>query len=383
MQARIKNMQIVEEKNQISRDKIIIRTSIIGIITNIFLVVFKMFVGLLSNSIAIILDAVNNLSDAMSSIITIVGTKLANKKPDKKHPMGYGRIEYLTAMIVAGLVLYAGITSLIESIKKIIHPEAPDYSATTIIILSVAVVAKILLGKFVKSQGEKANSSALVASGSDATFDAILSFSVLVSALIFIFTKISLEAYVGAAISIFIIKSGIGMLVETLNEILGQRADRELTQKIKKIVAGHNNVSGAYDLFVYNYGPNKHYASVHIEIPDTMTAEELDILTREIEQDVYHKTGVIMTGIGIYSYNTKDNKIYALRSKIQKIVFENEFAIQMHGFYADLENKNIRFDVVLSFEIEAHEGVKKIVEDLKKEFPDYEFVVTPDVDVSD
>lgn len=376
-------MQIVEPKKEMSRDNIIIRTSIIGIITNFLLVAFKMFVGLLSNSIAIILDAVNNLSDAMSSIITIVGTKLANKKPDKKHPMGYGRIEYLTAMIVAGLVLYAGITSLIESIKKIIHPEAPDYSTTTIVILAVAVVAKILLGRFVKSQGEKVNSSALVASGSDATFDAILSFSVLVSALIFIFSKISLEAYVGAAISLFIIKSGIGMLIETLNEILGQRADRELTQKIKKIVAGHKDVSGAYDLFVYNYGPNKHYASVHIEIPDTMTAEELDILTREIEQDVYHKTGVIMTGIGIYSYNTKDEKISALRRRVQKIAFENEFAIQIHGFYADLENKNIRFDVVLSFEIEAREGVKKITDDLKKEFPDYEFFITPDVDVSD
>lgn len=376
-------MQIVEQKKEMSRDNIIIRTSIIGIITNFLLVAFKMFVGLLSNSIAIILDAVNNLSDAMSSIITIVGTKLANKKPDKKHPMGYGRIEYLTAMIVAGLVLYAGITSLIESIKKIIHPEAPDYSTTTIVILAVAVVAKILLGRFVKSQGEKVNSSALVASGSDATFDAILSFSVLVSALIFIFSKISLEAYVGAAISLFIIKSGIGMLIETLNEILGQRADRELTQKIKKIVAGHKDVSGAYDLFVYNYGPNKHYASVHIEIPDTMTAEELDILTREIEQDVYHKTGVIMTGIGIYSYNTKDEKISALRRRVQKIAFENEFAIQIHGFYADLENKNIRFDVVLSFEIEAREGVKKITDDLKKEFPDYEFFITPDVDVSD
>ena len=376
-------MQIVEPKKEMSRDNIIIRTSIIGIITNFLLVAFKMFVGLLSNSIAIILDAVNNLSDAMSSIITIVGTKLANKKPDKKHPMGYGRIEYLTAMIVAGLVLYAGITSLIESIKKIIHPEAPDYSTTTIVILAVAVVAKILLGRFVKSQGEKVNSSALVASGSDATFDAILSFSVLVSALIFIFSKISLEAYVGAAISLFIIKSGIGMLIETLNEILGQRADRELTQKIKKIVAGHKDVSGAYDLFVYNYGPNKHYASVHIEIPDTMTAEELDILTREIEQDVYHKTGVIMTGIGIYSYNTKDEKISALRRRVQKIAFENEFAIQIHGFCADLENKNIRFDVVLSFEIEAREGVKKITDDLKKEFPDYEFFITPDVDVSD
>ena len=376
-------MQIVEEKTQINRDNIIIRTSIIGIITNIFLVGFKMFVGLISNSIAIILDAVNNLSDAMSSIITIVGTKLANKKPDKNHPMGYGRIEYLTAMIVAGLVLYAGITSLIESVKKIIHPEKPDYATTSIIIISVAVAVKIILGKFVKTQGEKVNSSALVASGSDAMFDAILSFSVLVSALIFIFTKISLEAYVGAAISLFIIKSGIGMLIDTLNEILGQRADKELTQKVKYIVASHKNVTGAFDLFMYNYGPNKNYASVHIEVPDTMLADELDILTREIEKDVYHKTGVIMTGIGIYSYNTKDPNVSAMRHEIQKIVFENDFVIQMHGFYADMANKNIRFDIVLNFEIEAREGVKKVTSDLKKEFPDFEFVISPDVDVSD
>ena len=376
-------MQIVEEKTQINRDNIIIRTSIIGIITNIFLVGFKMFVGLISNSIAIILDAVNNLSDAMSSIITIVGTKLANKKPDKNHPMGYGRIEYLTAMIVAGLVLYAGITSLIESVKKIIHPEKPDYATTSIIIISVAVAVKIILGKFVKTQGEKVNSSALVASGSDAMFDAILSFSVLVSALIFIFTKISLEAYVGAAISLFIIKSGIGMLIDTLNEILGQRADKELTQKVKHIVASHKNVTGASDLFMYNYGPNKNYASVHIEVPDTMLADELDILTREIEKDVYHKTGVIMTGIGIYSYNTKDSNVSAMRHEIQKKVFENDFVIQMHGFYADMANKNIRFDIVLNFEIEAREGVKKVTSDLKKEFPDFEFVISPDVDVSD
>ena len=297
--------------------------------------------------------------------------------------MGYGRIEYLTAMIVAGLVLYAGITSLIESVKKIIHPEKPDYATTSIIIISVAVAVKIILGKFVKTQGEKVNSSALVASGSDAMFDAILSFSVLVSALIFIFTKISLEAYVGAAISLFIIKSGIGMLIDTLNEILGQRADKELTQKVKHIVASHKNVTGASDLFMYNYGPNKNYASVHIEVPDTMLADELDILTREIEKDVYHKTGVIMTGIGIYSYNTKDSNVSAMRHEIQKKVFENDFVIQMHGFYADMANKNIRFDIVLNFEIEAREGVKKVTSDLKKEFPDFEFVISPDVDVSD
>ena len=162
------------------RENAIVKTSIIGIVTNILLVGFKAFVGLVSNSIAVILDAVNNLSDALSSVITIIGAKLGAKQPDKKHPLGYGRIEYLSSMIVAALVLYAGITSIVESIKKIIHPEAADYSTVSIIIISVAIVVKLLLGTFVKKQGKKVNSGALVASGSDALFDAVLSASVLV-----------------------------------------------------------------------------------------------------------------------------------------------------------------------------------------------------------
>ena len=146
-----------------TRDQVIIKTSIIGIITNVLLAAFKAFVGIVSNSIAVTLDAVNNLSDALSSIITIVGTKLAGKLPDKKHPFGYGRIEYLSAMIVSGIVLYAGITSLVESFKKIIHPETPDYSTVSLVIIAVAVLVKIVLGKYVKSQGEKVNSCSLVA----------------------------------------------------------------------------------------------------------------------------------------------------------------------------------------------------------------------------
>ncbi|MBQ9464458.1 MAG: cation diffusion facilitator family transporter, partial [Lachnospiraceae bacterium] len=162
-----------------SRDRIIVRTSVIGILANVFLAAFKAVIGLLSNSIAVVLDAVNNLSDALSSVITIVGTKLAGKRPDKKHPLGYGRIEYLSAMIVSAIVLYAGITSLVESIKKIIHPETPDYSRVSLIIIAAAVIVKIILGRFVKARGEKAGSQALVASGKDATFDAVLSASVL------------------------------------------------------------------------------------------------------------------------------------------------------------------------------------------------------------
>ena len=136
------------------RKKIIVRTSIIGICTNILLVIFKMIVGIVSNSIAVILDAVNNLSDALSSVITIVGALLAGRAPDKKHPLGYGRIEHLTSMLVASLVLYAGITSLVESVRKIIHPETPDYSVVSIVIIAVAVFVKVILGTFVKKQGE-------------------------------------------------------------------------------------------------------------------------------------------------------------------------------------------------------------------------------------
>ena len=298
----------IPDSAAVSRDKIIVRTSIIGILTNVFLASFKAGIGLISNSIAVILDAVNNLSDALSSIITIVGTKLAGRLPDKKHPLGYGRMEYLTAMIVAGIVLYAGLTSAVESVKKIIHPEKADYSTISLVIIGVAVVVKIILGRYVKGQGEKVNSGSLIASGSDALFDAILSMSVLASAIIFILTGISLEAWVGVFISVIIIKSGIEMMIETVNEILGVRADKEVTDKIKKLMVEEPEVSGAYDLILYNYGPDKNYASVHIELPDTMTVKEVDKITRKLEKKVYKETGVILAGVGLYSINTRTSK---------------------------------------------------------------------------
>ena len=157
-----------QDPSEKTREKTIVRTSIIGIITNALLAVFKAVIGLLSNSIAIVLDAVNNLSDAGSSLITIVGTKLAGKDPDKKHPFGYGRIEYLTAMVISGIILYADITSLIESVKQIIHPETPDYSVVSLIIVAVAVVVKIVLSRYVKGTGEKVKSDSLINSGKEA-----------------------------------------------------------------------------------------------------------------------------------------------------------------------------------------------------------------------
>ncbi|MBR5668029.1 MAG: cation transporter [Spirochaetales bacterium] len=366
-----------------NRDRIIVRTSIIGILANIFLAAFKAAVGIISNSIAVVLDAVNNLSDALSSVITIVGTKLAGKLPDKKHPLGYGRIEYLSAMIVSAIVLYAGITALVESVKKIIHPEKADYSAVALIIIAMAVVVKLALGRYVKAKGKAVNSSALVASGSDALFDAILSASVFASAVFFLVTGISLEAYVGVLISIMILKAGYEMMTDTLDDVLGQRADKETTQQIYQLLKQEPEVRGAYDLVLNNYGPGKDYGSVHIELPDTMTVDQVDELTRRLEAKVYRATGVILTGVGVYSYNTKDDDAAKMRNVVQETVLAYEWALQLHGFYANTKNKSLRFDVVMSFDIKPREGIEILTRDMKRLFPDYTVQITPDVDVSD
>lgn len=373
----------VLEQMEGSRDKVIIRTSIIGIVTNIFLAGFKAAIGLSSNSIAVILDAVNNLSDALSSVITIIGTKLAARLPDKKHPLGYGRIEYLSAMIVSGIVLYAGITSAVESVKKIIEPETPDYSLTSLVIIAVAIVVKLVLGKYVKTKGEKVNSGSLIASGSDATFDAVLSFSVLVSAIIFLKSGISLEAYVGVVISIVIIKSGIEMITETLDDILGIRADKETAQKVKALLNEEPEVQGAYDLILFNYGPEKDYAAVHLELPDTMTVDEVDKLTRRVERKVYNETGIALVGVGVYGYNTGNDEAAKIRDYVREIVMAHEWVLQLHGFHIDIPQKKMRFDAVMSFDINPKEGLQILRDEVQKAYPDYELFILPDVDVSD
>ena len=365
------------------RDRLIVRTSVIGIVANLFLAAFKAAVGLLSHSIAVTLDAVNNLSDALSSVITIIGTKLANRQPDKKHPLGHGRTEYLSAMIVAAIVLYAGVTSLVESIKKIIHPETPDYSVVSLVIIASAVAVKLILGRYVKAQGQKANSGALIASGEDARFDAILSASVLASAVIFMLTGLSLEAWVGVVISGFIIKSGIEMMMETLDDIIGHRADPELTQKIRRLLNEEPEVRGAYDLFLDNYGPDRNYASVHLELPDVMTVEEVDRLTRRVQAKVFRETGVILTGVGVYSYNTGSDDVAAIRNAVQEKVMAHDWALQIHGFHVNPETKELRFDVVTSFDVDPKEAIGTLQEEVQAICPDYKVMITRDVDIAD
>ena len=369
---------------QASRDKIIIRTSVIGIAANVFLAAFKAVVGLTANSIAIVMDAVNNLSDAASSVITIVGTKLAGKEPDKKHPFGYGRIEYLSAMLISMLVLYAGVTAFVESVKKIIHPDTPEYGAAALIIVAVAVAVKIVLGRYVKSVGEKVNSDSLVNSGTDATMDAVISAATLLAAGIYLLFHISLEAWLGAIIAAVIIKSGIEMLRDTLSKILGERADARLARDIKESINAFPDVSGAYDLVLHNYGPDAFNGSVHIEVPDTLSADDLDKLLRKIMVEVYQKHNVLLTAIGVYSVNTRDPEASAAREAVSEIVTANPYVLQMHGFYLDKAEKTLRFDIVVSFDAPDRGQVyREVCESVQKAYPDYALQVAMDTDFSE
>lgn len=372
------------KSNSDFRTKKIIQTSIAGIVTNILLAVFKAVIGIMTNSIAIVLDAVNNASDVASSVVTIAGTKLSKKEPDKAHPFGHGRIEYLSAMIIAVIILYAGITSAVEAVKKIITPDIPSYSTVPLIIVAVAVVVKIVLGRYVKTVGVMVKSDSLINSGIDASMDAVISAATLVAAVIYLNFNISVEAYLGVIISIFIIKAGIDLLRETLSQILGEAPDSKLAQKITETVMEFPEVTGAYDLVLHDYGPDVYQGSLHIEIPDIYTADKIDMLTRKIAVAVYEKHNVVLTAIGIYSLNSTDKLAVQIKDTIEELVMMNPYILQMHGFYFNKEEASIRFDLVVSFEAKDRKQVYEyVVDKIQKHYPEYKVEAVMDTEYSD
>lgn len=364
------------------RENIILRTSCIGILVNLLLAGFKAVVGFSTNSIAILMDALNNLSDVLSSVITVAGAKLADRNPDFEHPFGHGRYEYLSALVISIIIFYAGVTAMVESVKKIRDPEVPEYTTASLVLLAVAVIVKIILGRYVKRKGAEADSGALIGSGSDALFDAVLSFSVLVAALIYLGCGVSLESYVGTVIACFILKSGFGMLRDTLNEILGERPDPLLVRQIKNLLVEEPEIRGAYDLMINNYGPGRNYASVHIELPDVMTVEQVDRLTHRIHEKVFKATGVHLSGVTVYSYNTRDPEAAQMREQVSQLVMKHPWALQVHGFYVDRTKKTMRFDVVVTFGRDRETLIQELKQEISRLYPDYQVSVDIDRDIS-
>ena len=366
-----------------NREKKIIQTSVIGILGNLLLVAGKAIVGFIAGSISIILDAVNNLSDALSSVITIIGTKLSTKKPDKKHPYGHGRIEYLTSLIIAVIILIAGGTAIYESIQSLINKTVAVYTDISLIIISVAILVKIALGLYYRRVAKQVNSDALAGSGIDALFDSILSLSTLIGAIIARYTGVAIEGYLGILIGLFIIKSGIDVLKGAISNIIGERASNEVALGIKQTVNSFPEVIGSYDLILNNYGPNRSIGSIHIEVDDKLTAKEIHPLTRKIAQEVFRKYGVILT-VGIYASNTSNPEIKEIRKNVHDLVMQYKNMKQVHGFYVDEELKMISFDILIDFDEKHPEELQKeLVEKLKKLHPNYNYYVVIDNDFSD
>ncbi len=364
------------------REKKIIKVSFQGIAMNLFLVLFKAIVGFIANSIAIILDAVNNLTDAVSAIITIIGAKLSGKAPDKEHPFGHGRIEYFAAVIISAIVLGAGITSLKESFLKILSPADVHYEWYTLLVIIVAIFVKFFFGGYVKNVGKQIDSQSLIATGTDAFMDAVLSFSTLVGAIIFLVFGLNIEGYLGVVISIIIIKSAISILKETIDTMIGQRADAELTKNIKQKINDYKEVHGTYDLMLHNYGPSKLMGSAHIELDDDTTAKEIHALTRKISEEIFKEFGIILT-LGIYASNDS-GKAKVIKEKLEEIIKDYTDVLQLHGFYLDDEKKQVSFDIIIDFKCENSDNVKnEIIDKIKNLYPEYEYEVVLDTDISD
>ncbi len=364
-----------------NRNKVIIKVSAIGVMVNVSLSALKLAIGLMTNSIAITMDAVNNVADVASSVITIVGTKLANKEPDQKHPFGYGRLEYFSALIISMIVLYAGFTSLGGSVKSIFHPEMPTYTWRSLSIIAIGIVVKVILGKYFVQVGKQVDSGSLIGAGEESIWDAVISFATLVAAGIYMLTTCSLEAYLAAVISVIIVKSGVKMLRETISRLLGERVDAALAKEIGATIRGFSAVNGVYDLILNDYGPDAYQGSVHVEVPDTCTAMELDDLTRSIMHEVFRKHHVLLTAIGVYSTNTKDEQAIKMREQISKIALADQNITQIHGFYLDVQKKVMRFDLVVSFGTKERKSVyQAVVDRIQAQYPDYLLNVAMDTD---
>lgn len=365
------------------RSRKIVKTGIIGIAVNAGLAAAKMVIGAITASVSVTTDGLNNLADALSSLITVISARLAARPADKAHPYGYGRTEYLSTLVIGCLIVYSGFSALMDAVPKLFTPEKPDYTSLTLWILAAGIVVKLLLGFYFQKEGKFLSSESLTASGKDSLSDVILSGSVLAAAIFYQFTGITIEAWLALLLSILIIKSGLDTLKETLTVILGSREDHETYQKVIDTLTSVEPVRGAYDLFFHDYGPSRKIASVHVEVPDTMTADEIDVLSRKLGEKVYEEDGIVLSAVGVYSYNTQDREVHRVRQKVREILSRYPDVQQMHGFYYNPETKELRFDIIIGFEAsDRRQEYLQICQAVQEAYPDAVLRIGLDSDIS-
>lgn len=358
---------------------------IVGILTNSILFIIKLSVGLLSNSVSILADAFNNLSDAASSIITIIGFKMANKPADAEHPFGHGRIEYITAMIVSFMVMLVGLQFIKTSFERIINPSAVTFELIPFILLLISIGFKFWLSIFNKSIGNKINSSTLKATATDAMGDVFTSTTVVISFLISKFTTIPIDGYIGIVVALAIVYSGFSLIKETLSPLLGEPPDPVLVSNITDMVMSYDNITGIHDLIVHNYGPGRIMASIHAEIPSNIDIMEIHHIIDTAEREISKKLNIYLV-IHMDPICIDTDEIIEARKIVEDVLRKYEEIKSFHDFriIGEHDYKNLIFDIEVSPEYLNHQNdsavlISKIENDIKAKSHEYRCVITVDL----
>ena len=359
---------------------------IVGIIVNLILFIIKLSVGILVSSIAVMADAFNNLSDAASSVITIIGFKMADKPADAEHPFGHGRMEYISALIVAFMVMLVGVQFVKSSVERILNPIGINFELIPFILLLISISLKFWLSKFNKYVGEKIDSSALKAASVDALGDVFTSSCVAISFLASRFTSFPIDGYFGVLVALFIIYSGFTLVKETINPLIGEAPDPELVKQIKKMVLNYDNVTGVHDLIIHNYGPGRCMASIHAEIPSDISVMKIHEIIDDAERTISNELNIYLV-IHMDPICVTDTEIKSTFDEVNKIIKYNPLIKSMHDFrvVGEGEKKNLIFDIVVNSsnlkKIMSEEDLKNdIINSVKHIHPEYNCIITIDHD---
>lgn len=346
-----------------SREGVVVVTSVLGILINLILASVKVVIGLAVSSIAIVSEGVNNATDCGSALITIVGTKLSAKHPTEKHPFGYGRIEYLTSLLISVMILVTGFELLKSSVELIFHPEEMSISYVTLAIIAVSALVKLVLGTYTIGQGKKVDSGSLVAVGADCRNDSVVSLVTIVTALTYLIFHISLDAYAGIIMSAVVLKAGLEILKDTLADLLGQSGEKELAQQLYKIIRSEPVVLNAADMMLHNYGPDAYSGSVNVEIDHEKTVGEVYAALHNLQLKIMHEMNIVMV-FGIYAVDRDHEGMRELRRQIGAFVREQAHVTSFHALYVDPANEDIYVDLVVDYDLTDWDG-------LRKEFTEY------------
>lgn len=372
---------MVEE--EIVRSKMIKRAANTGIGVNVALGAIKIIIGYFSGSVAVISDGANNATDSISSLVTLIGYRFSKKRPTKEHPLGYGRVEYLSALLVGFLILMTGFSFLNGSIDAIKNPHDMSVSTVMIIVLFITVLVKVWLWRMNTKVGRETGSEALTASGADALSDVLTSLVTIAAAFCSRFTSFPVDGWAGLLISLFIMWNGISSILSTSDSILGERPNKEKVDRIRAIISSFPPLSGGYDIRIHSYGPDSAVGTIDVEVPFTASAESVYEAMMKAKESIKSEMGIDFT-FGMNATNQDDPEVIKMRDlTLKKMQMISSDVIGIHGFHVHFDEKKIEFDTVVDFSLKDHNKFKKgIIDTLEKTFPGYKVDFNIDLDYS-